>query len=846
MERFGHTGDLKDPDGTVTGISGIARDISARISEDAQRDELAAIVDSSHDGIVTRDSDGIIRSWNAAAERLYGYAANEAIGRPIDTIVPLERRAELLSIVSRVLAGERITNHATTWQAKDGTVIDVSLTVSPVIDRDGEIGRVSVMARDMRAQHLAEAQLAQRTDQQQAVATLGIAALGAPDLSALMNQALATVAEVLSPDCCEVLEVAGDKESLLLRAGVGFDEGVVGVSRVAFSSLLYAAFALGSPHGAVTEDYEAEVRFSPSGVLREHGMVSGAAVSIGGHGRPFGVLAAHWGDRRTISPGEVAFLRAVANILAEAEARHRAAGWLAASEQRYRQIVETSNEGIWVYNAERVTTFVNQRMADMLGRTVEEMQGRPVLAYMDAAATEVAQRRIEERSQGAIATYDFRFQHKNGTDVWGLLSSVPLLDEAGEFAGGLVMVADITDRVRVEHEKAALEADLHQAQRLESVGQLAGGIAHDFNNILTVVQNYAEFALTEVEGPVREDIEEIRRAVERAARLTRQLLVFSRREVVAPEVLDLADVVADTERLLRRTIGEHIELTANTGAEVSPVLVDRGQLEQVLVNLAVNSRDAMPDGGMLLIETSKICLDDGLSVSGAPYIPPGEYVSLIVSDTGTGMTAEAREHAFEPFFTTKAPGEGTGLGLATVYGIVKQAEGHITLSSEEGLGATVSVYLPVTSESASEGPRSVDQDKPPGNGRQTVLVVEDEAPVRQLARRILQSHGYAVLDADCGEEALRLCRAVGGQIDLLLTDLVMPGMQGSQLSQQAVSLIPSLRVLYMSGYTDDVAIRHGMDATGPTLLEKPFGSDLLLRRVAETLHSAPSLSSAVS
>ncbi len=405
----------------------------------------------------------------------------------------------------------------------------------------------------------------------------------------------------------------------------------------------------------------------------------------------------------------------------------------------------------------------------------------------------------------------------------------------GQLRGLSGTLMDITERhIAATGERARLEADLHRAQRLDSVGQLAGGIAHDFNNILVVVQSYAEFALAETDGAVREDIEEIRRAAERAASLTRQLLVFSRREVVAPEAVDLNGVVSETEKLLARTLGAHVELVVDRAPGLPAIKADRGQLEQVLVNLALNARDAMPGGGRLTIRTRTVSQGAGASEEAAAA--GGRYISLTVSDTGTGMSREVRERAFEPFFTTKDSSHGTGLGLATVSGIVAQSGGTVRLESEVGAGTTVTVRLPVTAERPGTPPTQK-EGSPRGSG-ELVLVAEDEAPVGALTCRILEAHDYRVLYASCGEEALELCRAHGESIDLLLTDSVMPAMAGSVLAQEALELIPSLRVLYMSGYIDGKHVGHGTSPGGPGLLQKPFGKDSLLRYVAQALHPA--------
>lgn len=395
----------------------------------------------------------------------------------------------------------------------------------------------------------------------------------------------------------------------------------------------------------------------------------------------------------------------------------------------------------------------------------------------------------------------------------------------------------IADQLEAEQKDAErLEARLHQSERLESVGQLAGGIAHDFNNLLAVILNYASFVTEELgeEHPARSDVEEIRRAADRAAALTQQLLIFSRRERVRPEVLDLNEVVSDTEKLLRRTLGEHVELVTDLASDLEPIEADRGQLEQVLVNLAVNARDAMPDGGSLTVETSHVELAEELVTAG-PAVPPGRYARITVTDTGTGMSREVAERVFEPFYTTKPKGSGTGLGLATVYGIVAQAGGHIDLYSEPGLGTVFKLYLPAT-ESSVASPAESDFEPRRGHG-ETILLVEDEPAVRELTRRILSRHGYAVLEAQGPLEALETFEGHEGEVDLLLTDVVMPQMSGSELAQRISASQPEVNVLYMSGYTDDFVARQGVADDGVRLLEKPFSSDQLLVAVEGVLES---------
>jgi len=385
---------------------------------------------------------------------------------------------------------------------------------------------------------------------------------------------------------------------------------------------------------------------------------------------------------------------------------------------------------------------------------------------------------------------------------------------------------------------------LAQAQRLESLGQLAGGVAHDFNNLLAVILNYAEFAAEELAAATEsdwagrcesahDDLEQISRAGERAASLTRQLLAFARREVVQPQVLDLDTVVTAVEEMLRRTLGEHVELTISLAGGLHPVLADPGRLEQVLVNLAVNARDAMPGGGMLTIDTSNITVDAD-SIAGGSESPLGQQVRLRVSDTGTGMPPEVVAHAFEPFFTTKADDGGTGLGLATVYGILTQADGHIRIYSEPGGGTTFSITLPATTLAASPAASEVTYQRTPSG--ETVLVVEDEAALREVTRRILARNGYQVITAASGPEALEIARNYQGEIHLLVTDVVMPHMLGKEVAEQVLLIKPGTEVLYMSGYARPVLASQGRLEPGVALVEKPFSEADLLAKAGQVLN----------
>jgi signal transduction histidine kinase len=410
----------------------------------------------------------------------------------------------------------------------------------------------------------------------------------------------------------------------------------------------------------------------------------------------------------------------------------------------------------------------------------------------------------------------------------------------------LLLVSQENAIKRTEAEKAKTEAvealrrteaQLRQAQKLEAIGRLAGGVSHDFNNLLTAIMGYSELTISRLDetDPLRNNLREIRNASERAASLTRQLLAFSRKQVLQPKVLDLNSIVFDLQKMLGRMIGEDIQLKTNLQRDLGSVKADPGQVEQVLMNLAVNARDAMPRGGKITIETVNVELDESY-VHRHMAVVPGPYVMLAVSDTGMGMDAETQEHIFEPFFTTKEPGKGTGLGLSTVYGIVKQSGGNIWVYSEVGKGSTFKIYLPRVDAAAERyAPSKTNADAP--TGTETILLVEDSESVRKLAREVLELSGYVVLEAHGAENALEICQRHPGEIDLLLTDVVMEGLSGRAAADLVLTVNPLMRVLFMSGYTDDAVVRHGVLEEGLNFIQKPFTPVALSSKVREVLDS---------
>jgi PAS domain S-box-containing protein len=510
-----------------------------------------------------------------------------------------------------------------------------------------------------------------------------------------------------------------------------------------------------------------------------------------------------------------------------------ARGEFETTASRYRNLFRIHPEPMWVFNIETLKFLeVNDAAVRRYGYSRDEFLAMTIAAiYLPDELPAILAGLLKPAEVASVS----EFHCLKGGAVIEVEVSTRDVGKGSRY----VMAQDVT-------EKKKFQQQLHRAQRMESLGQLAGGVAHDFNNLLGVIINFSWFVkanlTAEIERgdgerllPVLKDMERIERAAENAARLTHQLLAFARVDVVQPKPMDINVVVAELAPMLRRTLGEHIDLVAAPGPALWPVMIDSGQLSQVLTNLAVNSRDAMPKGGKLTIDVANVDVD--LAYAAAHLtLKPGRFVRLRVSDTGAGMDKQTLEHAFEPFFTTKPRGQGTGLGLATIYGIVTQAGGSIEVYSEPGLGTRVSVLLPATDQAVTA--EAVTREAPRARASETVLVVEDSDDLREIVDRILTQSGYQVMVAAGGPEALEMSRKFAGRIDLLLTDVVMPHMQGNELAPKLVQERPELRVLFMSGFAQPALAANGKLQPGVTLLDKPFNEATLLARVQEVLEAA--------
>ena len=567
-------------------------------------------------------------------------------------------------------------------------------------------------------------------------------------------------------------------------------------------------------------------------------LVEGDAV-VGGmvvHNR---VGAEHFGER------DVRLLEALGNELAATMSSHRLFDEVAAERERFQLLVESVRDyAIFMLDPRGNVVSWNAGAERIQGFRASDIVGRHFACFYPAGAEDQWREELSiAADEGRLEIEGWRVR-KDGTRFLANEVVTPVRDHEGALRGFAKVTRDITERVQAEQEKESLEAQLHQVQKLESVGQLAGGIAHDFNNILAVISNCAGFVLDALgrfplEGEdveIVHDVEEIKAASERARSLTRQLLVFSRRDAAEPRVLDLNEVIANMTKLMRRAVGESVSIRTELDPSTGSVFADPGQIEQVLLNLAINARDAMAGSGSLVISTSEVVLDEA-AARRYVELPQGRYVRIEVVDTGSGMPPDVIEKAFDPFFTTKPKGQGTGLGLATVYGIVRRAGGHIGIRSREGLGTTFTIHLPVTADKAESAGADIQLDVPQGRGER-VLLVEDEGSVRAVAKRLLTEGGYEVIEADNGNAALKLMNDEVGRIDILVSDVVMPGMTGIELGHTLQAMYPRLPALYMTGYSEAAAYASDLGERS-SLIHKPFERADLLTAIHDLLNPEP-------
>ncbi len=782
-----------------------------------------------------KDTGGRYLFANPAFEGLVGAASGDLVGKTDDQLFPPDVAATLRANDRRVLEAEGPLEIEETLALGDGVRVYLSLRF-PLRDHDGRIYGIGSISTDITERRRATERLAAQFEATRALA-------GAATLEEAAPRILEVVGRSLRWDV-GILWLVDGRANALKPARLWC---VPEVDRRAVEAAHPAAgFARGQGlPGIIWASREPvwlpDIRDDPRIVRRALGerlglrAIAGFPVVAGD-----GVLGVIEFLSREARPPEDEVLRmmaAVGSQIGQFIERRRVDRELIESEARYRAILQAvSSYAIIVADQGGRVLSWNAGAERMFGYAEGEVLGKPVSVLMPErfrAAHEQGLERLHRTGESRVVgrTLELAGRRNDGVEFPIELSLAAIRSGDGTYFTGIVQ--DLTERKRAEEALRKAQEQFLHSQKMEALGRLAGGVAHDFNNLLTTIVGWSEVLLGRLspDDPSRRPVEEVRRAGERASGLTRQLLAFSRRQALAPRIVDLNAIVADLVKMLGRLVGEDIELETVLAPGLGRVRADPGQIEQVIVNLAVNARDAMPGGGRLTIETAEVDLDASYAREHRE-VRPGRHVVLIVSDTGHGMDEATRARMFEPFFTTKAPGQGTGLGLSTVYGIVRQAGGHIFVYSEPGHGTTFRIYLPLVpgeAETPAVAPPA------PRGGAETVLLCEDDPAVRALMREVLAGHGYRVIEARDGAQAIELGRAHPAEIDLLVTDVVMPGTSGPAVARGCAAANPRLRVVYVSGYTEKWAMGTvGVDA-GVAFLQKPFSPDALARKVREVL-----------
>jgi len=765
------------------GLRALSRQVMSQIELRIQARNLrrfAAIVESSGDAIVGKDMNGVVTSWNESAERIFGYSATEMIGTSITRLIPGNRLSEEELILSKVRRGEGVAHLETVRQTKGGTLIDVSVTTSPIRDADGMIVGVSKVARDISLRKHAESDAQRYLDTAQVI-------MLALDLNGRITLA--------NRFACDAL--GWPLESLLGRDFIDtcVPERIRELTRE----------KLGQVHAG------------------DDSVVENPIVTRTGEERLI-----EW--RTTFLRDDAGRMTGTLSSGTDITERKHAMETVRVTEERMRFALEGAKVGIWdLDHATRVLSW---------STIIEAQHGLQPGTFAGTFAAFIERVHPDDREallqqvdaanqSGKDFTVSYRALWPDGQHRWLNGTGRVLRNAAGEPVRAVGISTDVTER-------HTLEAQFQQSQKMEAVGRLAGGVAHDFNNLLTAILGFCELTLDDVgeNDRHRADLEQILNAGHRAAALTRQLLAFSRKQIIEPTRLNLNEIVTNVRSMLDRLIGEDVTIRLKLSPALSIVKADRGQVDQIIMNLAVNARDAMPSGGHLTIETANVELDEHYA-STHFEATAGPHVVLTVTDTGTGIPPEVLQHMFEPFFTTKEAGKGTGLGLATVHGIIRRGGGSVAVYSEVGHGTSFKVYFPVAdaADTAVTAPAPVSTARPDSK---TVLVVEDEGGLRELAGRLLSRLGYRVLTAANAKAAQKIFND-GASIDVLLTDVVMPGASGPELTKELLTTHPDLKVVYMSGYTEDTIANHGVIDPGVSFLHKPFTSSTLDQKIREAL-----------
>lgn len=739
------------------------------------------LFEQARDGIFIADGEGRYIDVNESGHRMLGYEPGTLIGKHITDILRVEDHARLATEMPLLKAGESLTRE---WSLvrKDGTRLDVEIAAQQLSNK-----QLLGVVRDLSERNMGQLKL------RESEAFLQLSQQAGQCGS--WNWEVSTGHVRWSDHLCRIHGIEPDQ----------------------FDGTLEAAIRLIHPedrHGV--------------GQLIQNILAANDLERIDYRiVKPTGEVRFLWGRGQTLLDENGRPARVI-GVVSDVTDRKLSDEALRKSEGLYRTLVETAHDMIWSVDAQGRWIFVNDAVKNIYGYDPAEMLGRP---FMDFETAEQAQKDLEAFARIKAGEAHFKYEtehlHKDGHPIWLSFNAIVLRDSQGTVLGTTGTARDITESKRLENQ-------LRQVQKIESIGRLAGGVAHDFNNLLGAILGYSELAQQQIpeESDAYRYLAGTIEAARRGGNLTQQLLAFARKKVVKPEVVDLNKIVAGMEPMLRRLIGEDLDFYFVSGASLSRVKVDIGSLEQVIMNLTVNARDAMLQHGKLTLETTNVSIGDDYAAKNAE-VKPGQYVLLAVTDTGTGMTEKVRAQIFEPFFTTKPVGQGTGLGLAMSHGIVKQAGGHIAVYSEVGTGTTFKIYLPIVEENINVS--NVPAATPMKGGTETILFVEDEALVRDCAKRALSGLGYNVIVAANGLEALDLLSSLKGPIHLLVTDVVMPKMGGCELAKKIVERIPGIKILYSSGYTENAIVHGGILKESINFIQKPYLPSELADRIRRIL-----------
>ena len=805
-------------------LFGMGRDIPERKrAEEAVRqseERYRAVVETAPDVVYAISDKGVFASLNPAFEAITGWARSEWLGKSFAPLVHPEDASLAVEMFQKVLRGDKPPPYELRILSKSGKYLVGEFTSTPYI-RDGKVAGKLGIVRDITERKRAEKALRQGEVRLERINRC-LLELG-PNFDSNINRLTALCGELLGATCALYNRLQGD---LLCSQGQwqtppGFKSEDAPTGHICYDVIRNnredAVVITNLPRTSYAES-------DPN--VRAYGLQTYMGCAVKCEGKAVGSLCMVYGTDYQPTDDDRRILGIIASAIGNEDTRKQAEAEL----NRLMTAIEQTPESVVITDAEGRILYVNPVFERVTGYSRAEVIGQnPRLLKSNRQDSAFYQQLWDKISAGEVWRGRFVNKKKDGTLFTEDAVIAPVRDEKGAVTNYIAIKRDISHELE-------LEVQYRQTQKIDSIGRLAGGVAHDFNNILAVICGHTDLALAQLspDAPLRSNLECIQESAERAANLTRQLLAFARRQVIEPRRINLNELIVNLNKMLHRLIGEDIKLITQTAPDLGQIKADPGQIEQVLLNLVVNARDAMPDGGTLTIRTSNVTLDE--QYARRHLVDPGDYVMVSVSDTGVGMTDEVKQHIFEPFFTTKEQGKGTGLGLATCFGIIQQGNGHIHSESQVDKGTQFKIYLPRVSGkedfvSSREAPVNLPQ------GTETILLAEDETSLRQLMARVLRTQGYTVLEASDGHQALTLAQANGAKIQLLLTDVIMPGLSGKTLAEWLGQVNPGVRVLFISGYINNNAVRDAMSKPGTFFLQKPFNPLDLTKRVREAIEA---------